>query len=512
MFEFKKCVLLIVFIYNKFEIGFGDDDEDAFEETDVVIIGGGAAGIAAAKVLYEANINFLLLEADGRIGGRIKNQRFGEYMVENGANWIEEPYTDDDPPINNPIWNFKKHFNIQGNFTDYSNGKFVMRNGANINETIIKKWQHEFDEAMLFCTKKRNDLWEEAEKKKLKVPESIDITLTDCFKQYGYNNRTLSNIEKLVAKTLVWEDVDSCVTLPAENISLMHNKDGMERIYIEDDFFVTDQRGYAIFLEEIAKPFSKFIRLHHQVTAIEYKAKKGFIMVKTKSRDLTSQLTTFGSTKQKVRAKYVICTVPLGVLQRKVIHFHPPLPTKKLAAIHSFKMGIYAKVYLQFPINFWGQNETLLIVGEPVGFLTWALNLDHPKYFPGSNMITFLFVGDIAVRIESQDVKKTEYELMTELRKLRKSIPDPLRIHVTNWTNNPFSYGSYSAWPIGFTYGQWKEIIKNEGRLYFAGEHTSEQFTSMVHGAFMSGKNVANVIQNDIQANNANCVWLHGDC
>ena len=225
--------------------------------------------------------------------------------------------------------------------------------------------------------------------------------------------------------------------------------------------------------------------------------------VKTKSRGLNSKLIGCGWTTQQVCAKYVICTVPLGVLQKKAIDFHPPLPTKKLAAIHSFKMGNYAKVYLQFPVNFWGENETLVIVGEPVGVVTWGLNLNHPKYFPGSNMIAFHFVGDIAVRLESQDIKKTELELMTELRKLNNSIPDPLRIHVTNWTNNPFTYGSYSTCPIGFTKDNWEEISKNEGRLYFAGEHTSKTGGASVDGAFTSGQNVANFIQKDIQANNA---------
>ena len=46
-------------------------------ETEVVIIGGGASGIAAAQVFHDANIDFLLLEADEKIGGRIQNQQFG---------------------------------------------------------------------------------------------------------------------------------------------------------------------------------------------------------------------------------------------------------------------------------------------------------------------------------------------------------------------------------------------------------------------------------------------------
>ena len=45
------------------------------------------------------------------------------------------------------------------------------------------------------------------------------------------------------------------------------------------------------------------------------------------------------------------------------------------------------------------------------GYQSLAFNLNHPKYFPGSNMITFHFVGDDAVKIESQERGKTKSDL-----------------------------------------------------------------------------------------------------
>lgn len=265
MFVLQQAIRTVVSAFDKFATGFGIDREETFEETAVVIVGGGAAGIAAAKALYEANINFLLLEADERIGGRIKNQQFGDYMVENGANWIHGLYTADDPPMNNPIWDFKNQLNIVGNFTDYKNAKCVMTNGTNINDAIVKKCWHQIDEAKVFCSEISNALREEAERKKLKVPESIDMTLKDCLEQFGYNNRTVSNIEKQVAKTVEYVSIDLDISIPSENASLMLNFAlyHLRDYYVGGDFFITDQRGYAIFLEEIAKPFFKFLRLRH---------------------------------------------------------------------------------------------------------------------------------------------------------------------------------------------------------------------------------------------------------
>ncbi|KAM9727334.1 lysine-specific histone demethylase 2-like isoform 2-T2 [Menidia menidia] len=52
-------------------------------------------------------------------------------------------------------------------------------------------------------------------------------------------------------------------------------------------------------------------------------------------------------------AQKVLVTVPLTLLQRGLLHFHPPLPERKLKAIHSLGAGIIEKIALQFPTRFW---------------------------------------------------------------------------------------------------------------------------------------------------------------
>ena len=108
---------------------------------------------------------------------------------------------------------------------------------------------------------------------------------------------------------------------------------------------------------------------------------------------------------------------------------------------------------------------------------------------------------DDAIKIESQDVEKTKSEVMELLQgAFMDTIPNPIDMHVTNWTHNPYSYGSYSALPIGFTNGMWEELRKNVDRLYFSGEHTAEKFHATVHGAFETGKLTANKVLKEIQA------------
>src|SRR5918994_1554208 len=62
---------------------------DEHEQRDVVIIGGGIAGLAAAWALRDRDV--LLLEAEDRLGGRLRSERRGEYWINVGAHLFPAP-------------------------------------------------------------------------------------------------------------------------------------------------------------------------------------------------------------------------------------------------------------------------------------------------------------------------------------------------------------------------------------------------------------------------------------
>ncbi|HEV2726971.1 MAG TPA: FAD-dependent oxidoreductase, partial [Solirubrobacterales bacterium] len=58
-------------------------------EADVAIVGAGLAGLVAARRLAAAGLQPLVLEARGRVGGRVLNEEIGEgRVVEVGGQWI----------------------------------------------------------------------------------------------------------------------------------------------------------------------------------------------------------------------------------------------------------------------------------------------------------------------------------------------------------------------------------------------------------------------------------------
>lgn len=75
-------------------------------ESSVIIVGAGAAGIAAATRLLENNVmEVIILEAEARIGGRVHSVEFGDAFVDMGAEWCHGQK-------DNIVYDMVKNFNI----------------------------------------------------------------------------------------------------------------------------------------------------------------------------------------------------------------------------------------------------------------------------------------------------------------------------------------------------------------------------------------------------------------
>lgn len=104
------------------------------QKAKVIIIGAGAAGIAAASRLAENGFkNFLILEAENRIGGRIYSTRFGGSIIDLGAQWCHGEK-------GNIVYQLVKDFNIlEPSFNTYSNLTCSDSKGNFIDKQITDK-------------------------------------------------------------------------------------------------------------------------------------------------------------------------------------------------------------------------------------------------------------------------------------------------------------------------------------------------------------------------------------
>ena len=142
-----------------------------------------------------------------------------------------------------------------------------------------------------------------------------------------------------------------------------------------------------------------------------------------------------------IGADYAIVTFSLGVLQHDVVKFVPELPDWKKAAIASFEIGTYTKIFLQFDEPFWPEDTQFLIWADPHerGHYPQFQPLDLPEALPGSGVLVATVVNNQAYKVEAQTDEETQAEVMKILRQMfGQNISDPIAIYYPRWTQEPW--------------------------------------------------------------------------
>lgn len=246
--------------------------------------------------------------------------------------------------------------------------------------------------------------------------------------------------------------------------------------------FVHDQRGYNIFLHGEAATFLEAddsrLLLNTVVTDVHW-GKSG---VKIDNADGTC-----------IEADYAICTFSVGVLQSDEVAFHPRLPNWKRIAIETFQMGIYTKIFFQFPPDkiFWDQTTQYLLYASPNrGYYPAFQPLGIPEFLPGSGILVATIVTDQSRIVEEQSDELTKAQILAVLREMfgPENVPEPIDFMYPRWGKTPWAYGSYSNWPPGLTLEGHQNLRAHTGRLWYAGEATSQEYYGYLHGAYFEGK------------------------
>jgi len=96
---------------------------------DAIIIGSGAAGIGAAVTLASKNLNFIILEARNRTGGRTYATTLSNVPVDLGASFVHNPET------NNAINTYVQQLNWGKTLANFSVSEILYQTGNSLNTT-----------------------------------------------------------------------------------------------------------------------------------------------------------------------------------------------------------------------------------------------------------------------------------------------------------------------------------------------------------------------------------------
>ncbi|XP_044169488.1 polyamine oxidase 1-like [Acropora millepora] len=433
------------------------------EKKKVLILGAGVSGITAAKTLFDQGVtDFLVLEGQSYIGGRVTQASFAGMRVEMGANWIHHSEQDE-----NPLIPLKNKNDLNATPSNYS--RHIIRNdtGADVTNTnLSKEW-----------AVARDKLFEMGEANGKKDIPPIDVPATTGLKKLGWISDTP------LKKVLSWSDINFQYGVGEEEASL--NNMGAAG----EDTFINDKRGVWSLYRDFYSNFLDKILVNQTVTRIKYS---------DKSVEVTTAKGIIYA------AEYALCTFSNGVLESKMVTFDPDLPDWKKEAISRMRMVYYTKIFLRFPRKFWDDSEFILHVSrQGTGHFPHFQNLDRPGFFEGTRMLLATVTGDVALRIEAQDDSKTLDEVMQVLRNMYgDGIPNATEIVVSKWSQNPYVRGSWSDPVVGTDHSAHANMARPIKNLFFGGEAVHGEWYGFMQGAYYSGRERASQIASLIQREN----------
>lgn len=193
--------------------------------------------------------------------------------------------------------------------------------------------------------------------------------------------------------------------------------------------------------------------------------------------------------KHEITGDFAITTIPFSVFQFIKIEPYNSISFQKRSAIQSLHYVPSTKIGLEFNEKFWEREK---LFG---GSLTTDLPLQF-AYYPSHNigmpgpgvMLGSYNWEDNAALWDSLPEELRIFQSLRQLAEVHGSIVyDSFRNGASfSWAQNPFSGGCFTLFKP-YQYSEFGKAIKQpEGRIHFAGEHTSS-FHGWIEGAVQSG-------------------------
>ena len=407
----------------------------AKEKKNVVIIGAGIAGLSAAKTLKVNGYNPIILEAQNKVGGRIKTNRSLGFPLDEGTNWIHGPE-------GNPVTILAEEAGVDTFETDDQNINVYDIDSSTYSKELLQENERIY-----------NEILEEIKGHKDKSSGEAFYEEYPEFK----DNRLWTY---MLSAFLEFDMGGDIYQLSSRYFYDDEDFDGR-------DLIITN--GYDTLTNYLAKDLD--IHLETIVQSVDYSEDK--VLITTSKETYTADL--------------VLVTVPLGVLKENKIQFTPVLPPYIQKAIDLLDMGHANKFLLVWEDAFW--EKELHYIGytpEEKGKFNFFLNLQ--QITKTNALVTFSF-GHYALETEKMSDEEVQEAIMQHLRVMYgDNIPQPTHFLSTKWSENPFSHGAYSFVPKAIKSKLYNKFEKSVKKCqFFAGEHTNRDYRGTVHGAYLSG-------------------------
>jgi monoamine oxidase len=405
---------------------------------DVVVIGAGAAGLAAGRALGASGFTSVVLEADARIGGRAHTEIMPDGApFDLGCHWMHSASL-------NPFVKTADALGVRYERREGYGRSGFFRQGAWVEDAEVATAFRAMDERQ----KRVAAAWS----------QGLDQSVFDTVDRDGPWTEVLDFYDTLNTSS----DVDQ--------ISI---GDLVSYNDTEENWPVVDGYGALVSRWAATVPVS----LNTAATSVRW-GNSG-VTVETK--------------KGQIKAKCAVICVSTGVLASGDIRFVPELPSEKQDAISALPLGNYNRIRLEIDRDVFPDDVAERVVVERTGHPPIQISLG--AY--GFNCAIGIVAGRHADWLERAGTAASREAVIDALCHV---FGNDLRTKVKSdrqsaWRGNPFVRGAYSTSVPGQFHQRSVLAQPVADRLFFCGEATSTDHFCTCHGARMTGERAVREVQ-----------------
>ena len=403
-------------------------------EADIVVIGAGAAGIAAARRIMAANRTVIVVEASERIGGRCLTDTatFG-VPFDRGARWMHNPET-------NPMIKLARAAGLDVTTAPLGQKIRIGRRNARAGET----------EEFLAALVRANRAIDEASRDKADV-NCASVLPKDLGGWAG-------TVEFSLGAIAIGKDL--------KDVSAIDKAKAPDR----NSAPTTCRQGLGTLMTKLGQP-----------VPVSLSTPAG--RVGWSNRSVTVE-TPAG----KIAARAAVITVSSNVLTAGGIKFTPDLPKRQFDAAARLSLGSFDRIALRLSGNPLGLAYDDIIVEQSSSTRTALLFAN----MGGSSLCSVDVAGSFGRDLSARGAPAMEAFAVEWLTKLFGSeiAAAVEKSSATRWNAAPFALGAMSSAAPG-AQGSRKILAEPIGCMFIAGEATHETLWGTVDGAWESGERAA---------------------
>jgi len=402
-------------------------------DADIVVVGAGAAGIAAARRVQAANRKVIVVEAAPGIGGRcLTDTATFDVPFDRGARWLHNPDT-------NPMVRLARSAGLEISAAPLAQKIRIGQRNARAGET------EQFLAALVHANRAIDDA------SRGKADQSCASVLPRDLGDWA------GTTEFVLGANGTGKDL--------KDVSVMDRAHAQDR-----SATVGCRQGLGVLIARLGAQIP--ISLSAPASQIGWS-----------NRDVAVE-TPAG----KIAARAAVVTVSSNVLAAGNIKFTPEMPRRQLEAAAKLTLGSYDRIALQLPGNPLGllRDDTLIEQSNSTRTALLSANIG------GSSFCVIDVAGSFGRDLSAQGEKAMMAFAVEWLTKLfgNDIASATKKSSATRWNASPFALGAMSVAPPGAQASR-KVLGEPFGNVFLAGEATHETLWGTVDGAWESGERAA---------------------